>query len=293
MIKSMTGFGNSEAQTNNFEITVEVKTLNSKFQDLSLRLSRLLNAKEIEIRNIINEELIRGKISLSIQINESASENKQLFINKDLFKSYYEQLKELEQITERTFNDIVKIALDSPDVLKQNEASAISDEDFNTVKETLKSALNECNQYRLAEGTTVSTVLKGYISTIEKSLEIVTNLDPNRISKIKEKLRNNISEIVGSINYDKDRLEQELIYYSEKLDINEEMERLKIHLNYFKDTLLSKATSHGKKLGFITQEMGREINTLGSKANDSAIQEQVILMKEELEKIKEQILNVL
>lgn len=289
----MTGFGNSEAQTNNFEITVEVKTLNSKFQDLSLRLSRLLNAKEIEIRNIINEELIRGKISLSIQINESASENKQLFINKDLFKSYYEQLKELEQITERTFNDIVKIALDSPDVLKQNEASAISDEDFNTVKETLKSALNECNQYRLAEGTTVSTVLKGYISTIEKSLEIVTNLDPNRISKIKEKLRNNISEIVGSINYDKDRLEQELIYYSEKLDINEEMERLKIHLNYFKDTLLSKATSHGKKLGFITQEMGREINTLGSKANDSAIQEQVILMKEELEKIKEQILNVL
>lgn len=293
MIKSMTGFGNSEAQTNNFEITVEVKTLNSKFQDLSLRLSRLLNAKEIEIRNIINEELIRGKISLSIQINESASENKQLFINKDLFKSYYEQLKELEQITERTFNDIVKIALDSPDVLKQNEASAISDEDFNTVKETLKSALNECNQYRLAEGTTVSTVLKGYISTIEKSLEIVTNLDPNRISKIKEKLRNNISEIVGSINYDKDRLEQELMYYSEKLDINEEMERLKIHLNYFKDTLLSKATSHGKKLGFITQEMGREINTLGSKANDSAIQEQVILMKEELEKIKEQILNVL
>jgi uncharacterized protein (TIGR00255 family) len=293
MIKSMTGFGNSEAQTNNFEISIEVKTLNSKFQDLSLRLSRVLNAKEIEIRNIINDELIRGKISLSIQINEGASESKQLFINRDLFQSYYNQLKELELVIGRPFNDILKIALESPDVLKNNENSGVSEEEFLVVKETLNLALAECNQYRLAEGNTIATVLKGYVSTIEKSLDIVNTLEPNRISKIREKLKTNISEIVGSVNYDKDRLEQELIYYSEKLDINEEMERLKIHLNYFNDTILSEANSHGKKLGFITQEMGREINTLGSKANDSAIQEQVILMKEELEKIKEQILNVL
>lgn len=293
MIKSMTGFGNSEAQTNNFEITVEVKTLNSKFQDLSLRLPKLLNAKEIEIRNIINDELIRGKIALSISIIENAVESKQLFIDKELFANYYKQLKELEDISGITFNDALKIALESPDVIKHNENSGIVEEDFIVVKETLHKALKECNQYRIAEGNTISTVLNGYISQIEKSLELVSKLEPQRLEKIKEKLRSNISEIVGSVNYDKDRLEQELIYYSEKLDVNEEMERLKIHLNYFKETILSEASSHGKKLGFITQEMGREINTLGSKANDSAIQEQVILMKEELEKIKEQILNIL
>ncbi len=293
MIKSMTGFGNSEAQTNNFEITVEVKTLNSKFQDLSLRLSRLLNSKEIEIRNIINDKLIRGKIALSIQINDNSAETKQLFINQDLFKSYFEQLQQLEHIAERPFNDIIKMALESPDVLKQNESTGISEDDFIIVKETLKAALEECNQYRLAEGNTVAAVLQGYISTIEESLNIIHQLEPSRANKIREKLKTSISEIVGTVTYDKERLEQELIYYSEKLDINEEMERLKIHLNYFKETIASEAASHGKKLGFISQEMGREINTLGSKANDSSIQEQVILMKEELEKIKEQILNVL
>ncbi|GAA5025181.1 hypothetical protein GCM10011506_09430 [Marivirga lumbricoides] len=293
MIKSMTGFGIAEAQTPSYEITVEVKTLNSKFLDLTLRLPKLLNQKEIEIRNIISDELIRGKISISIQVNEKSSEAQPLSVNESLFNSYYNQLQELEKNTGRTFSDILKIALESPEVISYKESAPLNEEDYLQIKEVIINAINDCNTHRIQEGDTVSSVLISYIKQIEKALEIVVSLEPKRLEKIREKLKANLSELVGSINYDKDRLEQELIYYSEKLDVNEEIERLRIHLNYFQDTLYSKAPSHGKKLGFITQEMGREINTLGSKANDSNIQEQVILMKEELEKIKEQILNIL
>lgn len=293
MIKSMTGFGLSEAQTNTYDISVEVKTLNSKFLDLTLRLPKLLNQKEIEIRNIINDELIRGKISIIIQVNEKNLEVKPLSINQSLFEGYYQQLQELEKTTGRTFSDILKIALESPEVISYKETVPLNDEDYLPIKEVIIDAIKECNVHRAQEGETVSTILRGYIQQIEKALKIVLSLEPKRLIKIKEKLRANIAELGESVNIDKDRLEQELIYYSEKLDVNEEIERLRIHLNYFTDTLASDAPSHGKKLGFITQEMGREINTLGSKANDSDIQEQVIMMKEELEKIKEQILNIL
>ena len=292
MIKSMTGFGIAEAQNDTIAVEVEIKTLNSKFLDLSLKLPKVLNAKEIEIRNLITQMLIRGKASVSIKVSEK---NKQLSlptIDNELFSAYLERLSELEELNGRKFHDIMKMSLEAPEVIKYEE-DQITEDDHVLIIETLKKALRKCSEFREAEGKTVSDILGSYIITISKKLEIAKEIEPKRMEKIRTRLQNNLKELTQSVDYEQERLEQELIYYSEKLDVNEEVERLAIHLKYFLDTLKSKAESHGKKLGFISQEIGREINTLGSKANDSDLQEQVIQMKEELEKIKEQSLNVL
>ena len=292
MIKSMTGFGIAEAQNDTIAVEVEIKTLNSKFLDLSLKLPKVLNAKEIEIRNLITQMLIRGKASVSIKVSEK---NKQLSlptIDNELFSAYLERLSELEEINGRKFHDIMKMSLEAPEVIKYEE-DQITEDDHILIIETLKKALRKCSEFREAEGKTVSDILGSYIITISKKLEIAKEIEPKRMKNIRTRLQNNLKELTQSVDYDQERLEQELIYYSEKLDVNEEVERLAIHLKYYLDTLKSKAESHGKKLGFISQEIGREINTLGSKANDSDLQEQVIQMKEELEKIKEQSLNVL
>lgn len=292
MIKSMTGFGQAEAQNGNIAVEVEIKTLNSKFLDLALKLPRVLNAKEIEVRNLITQKLIRGKASVSINISKK---NKQLAlpnIDQELFSAYLEKLSELEELNGRKFDDIMKMGLEAPEILKYEDEQLL-EEDIELIIDTLLNALDNCNEFRDSEGETVSNVLSGYINTISNKLEKAKEIEPKRMEKIRARLQNNIKELTLSVDYDQDRLEQELIYYSEKLDVNEEVERLSIHLNYFLDTLRSQAESHGKKLGFISQEIGREINTLGSKANDSDLQEQVIQMKEELEKIKEQSLNVL
>lgn len=288
----MTGFGIAEAQNDNITIEVEIKTLNSKFLDLSLKLPKVLNAKEIEVRNLITQQLIRGKTSVFIKVSEK---NKQLAlpnIDQELFAAYLEKLSELEKLNGRNFHDIMKMSLDAPDIIKYEE-DQLREEDQLLIIETLKSALEKCNEFRETEGKTVSDILGGYINTISEKLEKAKEIEPKRMEKIRNRLQNNIKELTLSVDYDQERLEQELIYYSEKLDVNEEIERLSIHLKYFLNTLKSKEESHGKKLGFISQEIGREINTLGSKANDSDLQEQVIQMKEELEKIKEQSLNVL
>ncbi|MGJ3235327.1 YicC/YloC family endoribonuclease [Marivirga sp.] len=292
MIKSMTGFGIAEAQNDNITVEVEIKTLNSKFLDLSLKLPKVLNSKEIEVRNLITQMLIRGKASVSINISKK---NKQLAlpnIDQELFAAYLEKLSELEELNGRKFHDIMKMSLEAPEIIKY-EDDQLTEADQLLIIDTLKNALEKCNEFRDAEGKTVSDVLAGYINTISEKLEKAKEIEPKRMEKIRARLQNNIKELTLSVDYDQERLEQELIYYSEKLDVNEEVERLSIHLKYFLDTLKSKAESHGKKLGFISQEIGREINTLGSKANDSDLQEQVIQMKEELEKIKEQSLNVL
>jgi uncharacterized protein (TIGR00255 family) len=292
MIKSMTGFGIAEAQNDNITVEVEIKTLNSKFLDLSLKLPKVLNAKEIEVRNLITQMLIRGKASVSINISKK---NKQLAlpnIDRELFAAYLEKLSELEDLNGRKFQDIMKMSLDAPEIIKY-EDDQLTEEDQQLIISTLKKALEKCNEFRDAEGKTVSNILAGYINTISDKLVKAKEIEPKRMEKIRTRLQNNIKELTLSVDYDQERLEQELIYYSEKLDVNEEVERLSIHLKYFLDTLKSNAESHGKKLGFISQEIGREINTLGSKANDSDLQEQVIQMKEELEKIKEQSLNVL
>lgn len=292
MIKSMTGFGIAEAQNDNITVEVEIKTLNSKFLDLSLKLPKVLNAKEIEVRNLITQMLIRGKASVSINISKK---NKQLAlpnIDQELFTAYLEKLSELEELNGRKFHDIMKMSLEAPEIIKYDD-DQLTEEDQLLIIDTLKNALEKCNEFRDSEGKTVSDILAGYINTISEKLKKAKVIEPKRMEKIRTRLQNNIKELTLSVDYDQERLEQELIYYSEKLDVNEEVERLSIHLKYFLDTLKSKAESHGKKLGFISQEIGREINTLGSKANDSDLQEQVIQMKEELEKIKEQSLNVL
>lgn len=292
MIKSMTGFGIAEAQNDNITVEVEIKTLNSKFLDLSLKLPKVLNSKEIEVRNLITQKLIRGKASVSINISKK---NKQLAlpnIDQELFAAYLDKLSELEELNGRKFQDIMKMSLEAPEIIKY-EDDQLTEEDQLLIIDTLKNALEKCNEFRDSEGKTVSNVLANYINTISEKLEKAKEIEPKRMEKIRTRLQNNIKELTQSVDYDQERLEQELIYYSEKLDVNEEVERLSIHLKYFLDTLESKAESHGKKLGFISQEIGREINTLGSKANDSDLQEQVIQMKEELEKIKEQSLNVL
>lgn len=292
MIKSMTGFGIAEAQNDNITVEVEIKTLNSKFLDLSLKLPKVLNAKEIEVRNLITQMLIRGKASVSINISKK---NKQLAlpnIDQELFAAYLEKLSELEELNGRKFHDIMKMSLEAPEIIKY-EDDQLTEKDQLLIIDTLKNALEKCNEFRDSEGKTVSDVLAGYINTISEKLEKAKDIEPKRMEKIRTRLQNNIKELTLSVDYDQERLEQELIYYSEKLDVNEEIERLSIHLKYFLETLKSNAESHGKKLGFISQEIGREINTLGSKANDSDLQEQVIQMKEELEKIKEQSLNVL
>jgi uncharacterized protein (TIGR00255 family) len=288
----MTGFGHAEAQNENISIEVEIKTLNSKFLDLSLRLPKVLNSKEIEVRNLITQQLIRGKSSVSLNISKK---NKQLSlpnIDQELFAAYLEKLSELEEANGKKFHDSMKMALEAPEIIKYDDEQ-LSEEDNQLIIETLKNALDNCNEFRDTEGQTVGNILAGYINTISEKLDKAKEIEPKRMEKIRIRLQTNIKELTQSVDFDQERLEQELIYYSEKLDVNEEVERLSIHLKYFLDTLKSKAESHGKKLGFISQEIGREINTLGSKANDSDLQEQVIQMKEELEKIKEQSLNVL
>jgi uncharacterized protein (TIGR00255 family) len=213
-------------------------------------------------------------------------------IDQELFSAYLEKLSELEEANGRKFHDIMKMSLEAPEIIKY-EDDQLTENDQILIIETLKNALDKCNEFRETEGKTVSDILASYSTTISDKLEKAKDIEPRRMEKIRSRLQNNIKELTLSVDYDQERLEQELIYYSEKLDVNEEVERLSIHLKYFLDTLKSKAESHGKKLGFISQEIGREINTLGSKANDSDLQEQVIQMKEELEKIKEQTLNVL
>lgn len=288
----MTGFGAAEAQNDNYTVEVEVKTLNSKFLDLSLKFPRVLNTKEIEIRNIINDELIRGKVSVSIKLNQKNVQATLPEINQTLFKTYVAQYTALEESTGRNFHDLMKMALEAPEVIAYQEEQ-LTDTDYECVINCLKDAIAQCNSFRESEGKTVGSLLSGYIAAINEKLKRAIEIEPQRMIKIRERLQNNIKEITQSVEFNAERLEQELIFYSEKLDVNEEIERLRIHLKYFQDTLNSKETSHGKKLGFISQEIGREINTLGSKANDSLLQEQVIQMKEELEKIKEQSLNVL
>jgi len=292
MIKSMTGFGIAEAQNDTISVEVEIKTLNSKFLDLSLKLPKVINAKEIEVRNLITQMLIRGKASVSIKISEKNKKSALPTIDQELFSAYLGKLSELEELNGRKFQDIMKMSLEAPEIINYEDGQ-LTEDDQHLIIDTLKSALEKCNEFREAEGKTVSDILAGYINTISEKLETAKGIEPKRMEKIRTRLQNNIKELTQSVDYDQERLEQELIYYSEKLDVNEEVERLSIHLKYFLDTLKSQAESHGKKLGFISQEIGREINTLGSKANDSDLQEQVIQMKEELEKIKEQSLNVL
>lgn len=293
MIKSMTGYGNAILDTAETLISVEVKTLNSKFFDVQLKIPRLFSEKELEIRNILSERLDRGKISLSIEFQKKAATTPKVNINKNLFNSYYAIYKNLADDVDAPKDELFKLALQSPDVIAPEITESIGiEEDYLLVKSTLLTALDECDKFRIIEGETLHRKVKEYADRIGHLLIQVEAFENERIETVKQKLRSSLQELLNDGEFNKDRFEQELIYYIEKLDFHEEKVRLTSHLEYFAQ-VMEDQTAHGKKLGFITQEIGREINTIGSKANHAGIQRIVVQMKEELEKIKEQTLNVL
>ena len=291
MIKSMTGFGQVQQDDGKLQIGVEVKSLNSKFLDLGLRLPKVFSEKEIDVRNLISEKLERGKISVSIEYSRYGQQEIKQTYNEELFLTYYTQLKRLADRAMAPYENLFEAALNSPDVIKSKQ-DEFAEEDWNAVKKLILQAIGSCDEFRKAEGKSLESKLSEYIKSIRGALIKVEELDPKRVERIREKLKGNVIAFLGEEGYDTNRLEQEIIFYIEKLDIHEERVRLKTHLDYFLQ-VLSESQSGGKKLGFISQEIGREINTIGSKANDAEIQKHVVLMKEELEKIKEQLNNVL
>jgi uncharacterized protein (TIGR00255 family) len=293
MIKSMTGFGQATLNTGEIAITVEVKSLNSKFLDFSLRLPKLFAEKEIEIRNLVAEKLERGKVSLSIDYLQTSKQEVKQTYNHELFAAYYAQLKKLaDSVSVSNENNLFTLALNSPDVIQIANKDELNPTEWEKVNTLLTKAMDAFEQFRLAEGKSLEIKLVQYIRSIRACLLAVEELDPKRIEKIRTRIKSTITDFFGNEGFDSNRLEQEIIYYIEKLDIHEERVRLKTHLDYFLQVLQSHQ-SNGKKLGFLAQEIGREINTIGSKANDAEMQKYVVLMKEELEKIKEQLNNIL
>jgi len=291
MIKSMTGFGRAESFTEDLNIVVEVKSLNSKFFDTIIKMPKIFSEKEIEVRNILEKSLIRGKISVAIDYQNKNTGNQPQVINKSLLSKYYNELNTLAMELSDDKADIFRLALYLPEVISpeiRNEEGT----NWEVIKSIMIEAIGYCDAFRTQEGENLSNELTTYIGEINKSLVEIDKLDPERITQIRDRIKSNLVELIPDNNYDENRFEQELIYYLEKLDISEEKVRLKGHLGYFLDEMNS-PESNGKKLNFISQEIGREINTIGSKANYAPITRNVVLMKDNLEKIKEQLLNIL
>ena len=292
MIKSMTGYGTSSYSDKDMEVTVEVKTLNSKFLDLTIRSGRNYSDKEMVIRNLATEKLVRGKVVINIEQVNVGIEEMSVSYNRELFKKYYDELLSMASMVNDNSQDLFRLALQAPDVTISKENESKIDANWQAIQSALKDALDKCDQFRCDEGAALQSKLSDYISSIQKGLDKITEIDPARIKAIRERITNNLEQFIEEEKIDKNRLEQELMFYIEKLDISEEKVRLGKHLNYFEE-VLNASESNGKKLGFISQEIGREINTIGSKANNADMQKVVVEMKEELEKIKEQVLNVL
>jgi len=291
MLYSMTGYGRAEQTIGDKTFLVEVRSLNGKQFDLRINIPALLKPFEFEIRNMLNEGLQRGSVECFITIKQNGT-GKPVSINTDLAKSYYEPVAALAQELGLPQGDLLSTLLKLPEVITAS-SETLSDTDWEGFQKVLKEAIYQLNEHRKNEGLSLEADLLLRVSNIEMHQEALTILAPKRRIKIKEGLVKLLEEQVGKENYDSNRLEQELIYYIEKIDISEEQVRLNNHCAYFRSILAEKEISKGKKLSFILQEFGREINTTGSKANDVEIQQLVILMKDELEKAKEQILNVL
>jgi uncharacterized protein (TIGR00255 family) len=291
MIKSMTGYGKSIAEIPQKKVSIEVKSLNSKSLDLNTRLPWLYKEKEAEVRNIISQKLERGKIDLTINFDVLDSEIVPV-INRTVVKNYYSQLKKIAaELKIKTDEQLLSTIMKLPDALK-TEKPELADEEWTLVREKILEAVEQLDLYRIEEGKPLEADLIRCVGKILNMLEEVEKFEGDRITKIREKLNSSLIENVGIDKIDKNRFEQELIFYLEKLDINEEKVRLKKHCEYFLEKI-SSLPPNGKILSFISQEIGREINTIGSKANDASIQKLVVMMKDELEKIKEQTLNVL
>lgn len=291
MIYSMTGFGKAIVELPQRKITVEIKSLNSKQLDLSMRVPQIYKALEMDIRSEIAQRLERGKLDFSIQIENKASGDSSAQINTDIIKKYYEQLKAATtalQIPEPT--DWLPTLLRLPDTLKSETAEA-SDDENEAVKRAVNEAIDHLIEFRAQEGLMLQKLFTEKIGNIARLLTEVEPYEKERTEKIKARIVDALNKI-ENFDYDKNRMEQEMIFYIEKLDINEEKNRLDNHLKYFIETMDGRY-GQGKKLGFISQEIGREVNTMGSKANHAELQKIVVRMKDELEQIKEQILNVM
>ena len=292
MIKSMTGYGQVIQDNDSAKISIEIKSLNSKFLDIAIRAPKMFSNHELDVRNSVSELLERGKVSVSIEFERIDEGVVRQMYDADLFTAYYAELKKLADKVVAPYDRLFDLALNSPNVIRNNSLEESNEESWNLVKEVLNDALRKCDLFRCDEGRVLEDKMVQYCISIENALQNVIKLDSGRVAKIREKLKTNVASFFGEEGYDLNRLEQEIIFYIEKFDIHEEQVRLKAHLDYFLQAL-KEPQSNGKKLGFIAQEIGREINTIGSKANDAGIQKHVVSMKEELEKIKEQLGNVL
>ncbi len=291
MITSMTGYGKATKDLGNTKITVQIKSLNSKGMDLNVKLPSLYREKELEVRSMLSNLLQRGKVDM-ILTNESQDEVSRLSINKELFKSHYTSLKNLkEELGDTDPSDLIRLVCGLPDVMV-TETKELDENEWPQVLHVIKEAVKALESFRKQEGDILKEEFTLRVNTIAQLLEDVKQFEENRIKTVRERITKHLEELISDDNYDKDRLEQELVFYMEKFDVTEEKVRLKGHCEYFISTM-NEEGAQGKKLGFISQEMGREINTLGSKANDSNIQKLVVAMKDELEKIKEQVLNTL
>jgi uncharacterized protein (TIGR00255 family) len=288
MIQSMTGYGKSVLQLPTKKVTIEIKSLNSKSLDLNVRIPSYYKEKELDVRKKLASALVRGKIDFSIYV-EMTSDETSTTVNKAVVKQYVEQLRSIYFIGSENDVELLKMAISMPDALK-TEREELDENEWNLINQNIEVAIKEIIQYRIDEAASLEIDFRERITNIKKYLEEVYSFDADRIENVKARLQKAIDDL--KVETDQNRFEQELIYYLEKLDINEEKVRLANHLEYFLQTLET-PDSNGKKLGFIVQEMGREINTTGSKANFAPMQKAVIQMKNELEQIKEQILNVL
>lgn len=292
MIQSMTGYGKATAELSDKKINVEIKSLNSKAMDLFTRMAPAYREKEIEIRNEISKVLERGKVDFSLWVEKKENADLSTPINQALVEGYYKQIQAIsENLGIPVPNDWFQTLLRLPDVMSKNDIQELSGEEWETVRAAVIEAINHLVDFRKQEGAALEKKFREKIANIAQLLENITPFEKERVEKVKDKITDALEKTI-SVDYDKNRLEQELIYYIEKLDVNEEKQRLTNHLKYFINTI-ENGTGQGKKLGFIAQEMGREINTLGSKSNHSEMQKIVVQMKDELEQIKEQVLNIM
>ena len=292
MIQSMTGYGKAVVAFGDKKINVEVKSLNSKTLDLSTRICPLYREKEIEIRQAIAKTLERGKVDFAIWTEKNAASDATP-IDKELMKAYYKQICDIVATTGIPQpQDIFATILRMPDVMTRTEIEELTDEEWARVRQCIDNALEQLLAFRRQEGAALQRKFEEKIDNIEKLLAEIEPYEKSRVEKIRQRIIDGLASI-PEVEYDKNRLEQELIYYIEKLDISEEKQRLTNHLNYFRETMNEDEHGIGKKLGFIAQEMGREINTTGSKSNNAEMQNIVVKMKDELEQIKEQVLNAL
>lgn len=295
MLKSMTGFGNATVEAGGLSVTAEVKTLNSKFLDIYCRLPRQFSDKEIELRALLTQQLERGKVELSLNFSRTSAVRPGVTINRPLVLAYVSDLKETANTMLMSIpdSDVLQLALQQPNAYLTESADPAADaSDWATAQAAVQEAIRRCDAFRRQDGAVLEGKFGEYIQIITDRLADIEEQDVRRMPAVRDRMRNSVKELLDTETFDQNRFEQELVYYVEKFDISEEKVRLKNHLSYFLEVLATEE-ANGKKLNFISQEIGREINTIGSKANDATIQHLVVQMKDELEKIKEQTMNVI